>query len=60
MNEVVELLDTQNYILSCIAKILACICEGSSSGRQVAGIIAGEMDKFLSSRNVIQKEGGAK
>lgn len=57
MKDVVELIDTQNYILSCIAKILACICEGSSIGMKEAGIIADEMDKFLSNRDVVQKEG---
>ena len=42
-----ELLDTQNYILSCIAQILSCMCDGSSVGRQAAGTIADEMQRFL-------------
>lgn len=47
MKRIEELLDVQNYLLSCIVKELACICDGSNLGRQVAGCIADEMDKFM-------------
>ena len=52
MKKIEELLDTQNYLLSCIVKELACICEGSNIGRQVAGCIADEMEKYMAYRDL--------
>lgn len=60
MTRLEKLIDTQNYLLSCIVKELACICDSSSAGRQTAGIIVENMQMVLAAKEKEMDKGEAK